>query len=284
MPDISIVILTFNSERFIISCLDSIIAQGFIFERVVVVDNASRDGTVNLVQNKYPQVRLIINKINLGSCEARNQGIAVSSGDWVLTLDSDVVLEESFFFNIKNILLQAPGEVGMIQPKILTFDKKLVYSAGICISTLRRFYDIGSNQPVSSGFNVPGYIFGACSAAAFYRRAMLEEVREETGYFDKRFFFLAEDIDLAWRAQRKGWKARFCPNAVCYHQGNSSGFNERIRQYFSWRNRFYLIKKNEGLIRYLLKIYPVLFYDLPRFCWLALTNPYIFKGVHAADL
>jgi len=81
---------------------------------------------------------------------------------------------------------------------------------------------------------------------------MLWELKEETGYFDERFFFLVEDVDLAWRAQKKGWKALFYPKGVCYHSGNSSRTNGKLRQYFCFRNRYLMILKNEtvtGILR-----------------------------------
>ncbi|MBU1853441.1 MAG: hypothetical protein KJ957_05310 [Candidatus Omnitrophica bacterium] len=109
---------------------------------------------------------------------------------------------------------------------------------------------------------------------------MLEEIRESTGYFDERFFFLVEDVDLAWRAQRKSWKARFYPGAVCYHYGNSSGLDKKFRQYLSFRNRHYSIIKNEGLKNYFKKFFPLLFYDIPRLLYLVFTNRYILRKIN----
>jgi len=77
---------------------------------------------------------------------------------------------------------------------------------------------------------------------------MLEEIREKTCYFDERFFFLVEDVDLSWRAQKKGWKALYYPEAVCFHYGNSSGSSKRLRQYLCFRNRYLMIRKNETLL------------------------------------
>lgn len=106
---------------------------------------------------------------------------------------------------------------------------------------------------------------------------MLQELKEETGYFDERFFFLVEDVDLAWRAQKRGWEGIYCPEAICYHTGNSSGFDIKVRQYFSFRNRYYAILKNEGLINYSIKFFPLLSYDIPRLLYLIFNNCYIFK-------
>jgi len=264
MPRISIVILTFNSIEFIKSCLDSIFNQDYQDFEIIIVDNGSRDGTSDFIRKEYPWVILIENKQNLGACRARNQGIKESRGEWILTLDCDIVLKKDFLFRLLNVIKDLSPQSGMIQPKILNVDRETIYSTGIFLSSIRRFYDMDKGKKDNEKFNRSRYVFGACSAAAVYNRQMLEAIKEDTGYFDERFFFLVEDVDLAWRAQKKGWKALFCPEAVCYHYGNSSGYARKNRQYLCLRNRLFLIFKNEKLIGKI-KLIPLFFiYDLPR--------------------
>ncbi len=274
---ISVVILTFNSMGFIEPCLESVFLQDSRDFEVIVVDNHSEDGTVVFLKEKYPQVRLIENKENFGAARARNQGISASMGKWVITLDCDVVLKNDFISKVAGIITESNGQIGMLQPKILRPDKKTIYSCGISLSRLRKFYDIGKGNPDTKDFNFSEFIFGVCSAAGVYKRDMLNDVKEKSGYFDERFFFLAEDVDLSWRAQKKGWKAKFSPYAVCYHSGNSSGFDKKARQYLCFRNRYYSIMKNEGLKKYIFRFLPLIFYDVPRLVYLALSNRYFFK-------
>ena len=275
---LSIIILTFNSIKFIGPCLDSIFNQDCQDVEVIVVDNGSRDGTVDLVKKEYPQVILIENRQNLGACKARNQGIEVSCGEWVLTLDCDAILENNFLSKIINIIKDLPPRIGILQPKILTTDKKTIYSCGIYLSWLRRFFDIGKGKRDSIQFSEPKYIFGACSAAAFYKREMLEDIKEDTGYFDERFFFLVEDVDLAWRAQRKGWKALYSPQTVCCHTGNSSGISKEKRQYLCFRNRYLMIRKNEALFGKLKLFALSSCYESLRFLYLLFNNRYLAKS------
>jgi hypothetical protein len=265
MPKISTIILTLDSMNYIKICLDSVLSQAYPDREVIVVDNGSKDGTVSFIKENYPEVILIENKENAGAAKARNQGIQISKGEWVLTLDCDCILGDDYISKFTRALNDSPSDIGIIQSKILYSDRKRIYSAGIFLSSIRRFYDIGQGSKDLGQFDKPKYIFGACSAAAFYRRQMLEQTKEDTGYFDERFFFLVEDVDLAWRAQRHGWKALYYPQSVCYHFGNSSGFDKGDRQYLCSRNRYYTIKKNEGIIKYALKVFPLLVYDLPRF-------------------
>jgi len=269
---LSIIIVTFNSINFIRTCLDSLLKQSHKDIEVVVIDNGSCDGTVNFLKKNYSQVRLIENQDNLGVCRARNQGIGLSRGEWVLTLDCDTVLAEDFINEIKIVIDKIPPEVGILQPKIMKSDRKRIYSAGIFVSFLRRFYDIGRDRLDGGRFDKTGYIFGACSASALYKRQMLEEVSDTYGYFDERFFFLLEDVDLAYRAQKKGWKALYYPKTVCYHSGNSSLLDNKKRQYLCWRNRKMLLKKLRISTLHLAVI--ILIYDLPRALYLFLTNNY----------
>lgn len=257
--------------------MDSLFSQDYHDFEVIVVDNDSRDGTVDLIKRDYPQVALIENRQNLGACKARNQGIEASSGEWILALDCDITLENGFLSEAVKVIEDLPTEVGMLQPKVFGPDRQSIYSCGIYLSRLRRFFDIGKGKRDIGQFNKSKYIFGASSACALYNRRMLEDIKEETGYFDERFFFLVEDVDLAWRAQKRGWKALFCPETVCYHIGSSSNFNRQLRQYLCFRNRYLMIKKNEPLIGKLKLFFLSFWYELFRFFYLLFTNRYVVK-------
>ncbi|MFH1208627.1 MAG: hypothetical protein V1673_03615 [Candidatus Omnitrophota bacterium] len=103
---------------------------------------------------------------------------------------------------------------------------------------------------------------------------MLDKLKERTGYFDERFFFLVEDVDLAWRAQRARWKVLFYSPMECFHAGNGSGTGEKFRQYLSFRNRHWMIAKNEdfwGRVKTYALSAP---YELARIIYLAIFNKY----------
>lgn len=274
MPKLSIIILTFNSAKFIKPCLDAVFKQGDQDFEVILVDNGSKDDTLSLIKENYPDVKLIENKENLGAAKARNQGIEIAGGKWILTLDCDVILLPNFLDKMMDFAERSDEAVGIFQPKIFKNDSKTIYSCGIYLSKLRKFYDIGQDRPDNGRFDEVRYVFGACSAAALYKRQMLEDIKEKTGYFDERFFFLVEDLDLAWRAQKKGWKGLFYPHAACHHSGNSSGYDKKFRQYMCFRNRHLSILKNDN-IDLPRKIVIALLYDLPRLLYLMLTNNYM---------
>lgn len=272
---LSIIILTYNSEEFIEACLDSVFRQCYQGFEVIVIDNGSSDNTVGLIEKEYNRVSLIRNKENYGASVARNQGIKVSAGKWILTLDCDVTIEDGFLSEIVDIINNVSFDVGMLQPKILRIDKKTIYTVGIYVSLCRRFYDIGKDKIDNGQFNFPAFIFGASSATAIYRRSMLEDIEDNNGYFDENLFFLFEDVDLSWRAQKKGWKALFCPHLICYHSGNSSKTNNKLRQFFCFRNRYLLIQKNDPLIKKIRLFFLNSWYESIRLFYLLFTNKYI---------
>ncbi|MBF0331176.1 MAG: glycosyltransferase family 2 protein [Candidatus Omnitrophica bacterium] len=243
---ISIIIVTHNSQRTLRACLLSVAAQQAEGLEVIIVDNASDDATLTIVTELYPDAILIQNTANKGAAQARNQAIALARGEWVLTLDSDAVLEEGFLrtFLICEKLL-AP-DVGMVQPNILSADHRRVYSQGIYLSPLRRFFDVNREELFPCHNNKVKKIIGPCAAAAFYRRSMLERLKEATGYFDERFFFLVEDVDLAWRARKAAWQVVFMPELIACHDGDGSCTDLERRQTLCQRNRHLMITKNES--------------------------------------
>ena len=178
---LSIIILTHNSEKFITACLESVFIQKPRDIEVIVVDNGSRDNTLACIKPYAKDVQLIQNKHNFGPCCARNQAIAKAKGDWMLALDCDVVLEIDFINNIKQKIKTLNPQTGMLQPKILTPNKKNIYSCGIYLSWARRFFDIGHGRKNNKGFSKPKHIFGPCAAAALYRKSMLEQVKDKNG-------------------------------------------------------------------------------------------------------
>ena len=270
----SVVILTYNSQNHIQACLDSVFRQMGNGTEVIVVDNASSDGTKAIIKELYPRVKLIENPKNFGASKARNQGLECSSAEWILALDSDVVLRDDFFEKFKTVGDLLADDVGMIQPNVLTGDGKAIYSQGIHLTALRRFHDLNQGKLKDFTGGSAGQIIGPCSAAAFYRRSMLDKLKEKTGYFDERFFFLVEDVDLAWRAKRAGWKVLFYSQMVCSHAGNSSGTDKKFRQYLCFRNRYWMITKNEdfwGRVRVYALSLP---YELARSIYLAIFNKY----------
>ena len=275
---LSIIILTLNSRRFIEKCLASIYGQYFSGFEVIIVDNGSTDDMAEFIKGRYLEVVLIKNKRNLGAASARNQGIDAAKGEWIISLDCDIILGGQFLALSSEIIKTLPEKTGLLQAKILCADKKTIFSVGIKSARLWRFYDIGKGEPDGAGFNRPAHVFGVCSAASFYKREMLNEIKDHNGYFDERLFFLFEDVDLSWRAQEKGWDAQYYPALECYHYGNSSLTPKDVRQYYCWRNRRLILNKHKKSV--FKKLLTLFCYDLPRAIWIIIVNPHARKNMN----
>jgi len=271
---VSVVIVTHNSAPCLKKCIDSVLAQKTNGLEIIVVDNGSSDGTEALMRNSYPSVTFLFNSSNLGAAFARNQGIAASHGDWILTLDADAFLSQDFFMNFEKFFNRdLTDAVGIVTPKILYPDGKTIYSLGHRLTILRRFIDVGLGKKDGLAWMRDNRIFGACAATAFYNRRMLEEISvPEKGYFDKDLFFIAEDVDLAWRARKKGWKVAACYACVSYHEGNSMRLNESKRRFYEIRNRLLIMFKNDSLVYLFLFFIPLFLYEAARVVMLTIKG------------
>ena len=202
-----------------------------------------------------------------------NKGICLTKGEFVLCLNDDVALDKMFIKEALKGFSVEPG-IGMVAGKILRRDAKTIDSAGLFLSFWRTARERGYGKIDRGQFERPGRVFGASGAAAFYRRRMLEEVREKNGYFDSRFRMFYEDLDIAWRAQRKKWRAFYAPAALAWHvRGGTARLNNGIgkpyaRRYLSAdlhcclvRNRRLTIGKNETLPGLLTHLPAIILYD-----------------------
>lgn len=289
---ISIIVVSWNSEEYLPACLRSVKEQTEKDIELIIVDNNSKDSTKEIIRS-FKNVIIIENSGNMGFAGANNQGIKASKGEYILTLNPDVILYPDYLEKVK-AEIEKSEKTGMVSGK-LTRPARAgkpseagrhageIDSKGIYLSDLRRFYDIGQGEEDEHGAwgMVHGAkskkIIGPCAAAGFYRRKMLEDIKIQGEYFDEDFFAYVEDVDLAWRANIFGWKAAYCPEAEAAHIRGGSGVDSDWKQYLTYRNRHLMLIKNETLGHFI-KYFPLfVFYDLSRYIYLLFTNKYVFN-------
>lgn len=209
---------------------------------IVVVDNASTDGSRELVLGEFPEVRLLELEDNVGFGAGVNAGLAASAGEWVLLLNNDATLEEDAL----RLLLAAgarDSRIGSVAAQMrFVAAPELINSAGIEVDVLGVASDRLLGVPVDSGVaRRPAEIFGVSAGAALYRRSMLHEL----GGFDGRFFVYLEDVDLAWRAAMAGWRAWYEPRAIAWHHHAATSRHGSPFKYFHvGRNRVRMLARN----------------------------------------
>ena len=235
-PVLSIVIVSWNVREDLRECLQSLLKdEGSRLEsgeiEIIIVDNASTDGTAEMVNLEFPQVKLLVNSQNLGYTKANNIGINHSRGKYILLLNPDTVVHQGALQALIDCAESHP-EVGIIGAKLLNPDGSVQRSA-------RSFPDIGAglfrntflgrlfpNNPFvrrylleDFGYDEVREVDWVSGAAMLVRRDLIERI----GGLDERFWAYCEDVDLCWRAWQAGYKVLFCPNAVITHKvGRSS--------------------------------------------------------------
>jgi GT2 family glycosyltransferase len=251
---VSIIVVTKGAKDYIDFCLNSTRTQAYTAVETIVIDNLSDE--------------------NASYCSALNKGIRLSKGDFVLCLNDDVVLHRDFITEAIKCFDLDP-RMGMVSGKVLRQDAKTIDTTGLFLSCWRTAKERGYGAKDRGQFEKPGYIFGVCGAAAFYRREMLEHVKLESEYFDTDFRFFYEDLDIAWRANNLGWRGYYNPKAVAYHvRGGTArenkGLNKKYaRLYLSDRlfvdlvkNRYLTIIKNESIAGFLLHLPCIIAHDV----------------------
>lgn len=223
---VTVTIITFNSARYIATCLDHVLAQSYQPLNVVVVDNHSQDQTRQILAEyaHRPSLRIYYNSENKGFAGGQNQAIAVApDAAWILTLNPDVRLAPSFV----SILVEASricSRIGSLCGKLLSAspdwtvaDPPLLDSTGMYFTPNFRHLDRGSKRPDLGQYEEPAYVVGGTAAACLYRRSMIEDISVSGEFFDNDFFAYREDADVAWRAQLLGWRSLYVPAAVACH-------------------------------------------------------------------
>jgi GT2 family glycosyltransferase len=220
---LSVVTVNWNSRDDLAACLASLERQTHRELEVIVVDNGSTDGSLEMLAERFPDVTVMAQGENLGFAEACNRGIAKSHGAWVALLNNDAIAEPAWAEELVRAAETAPDTCGMLQSLMLFFDRPTVInSAGVELTASGGGRDRLGGRPRAEGESSPEEIFCPCGGAAAYRRTMLDELRGPHGYFDAAHFMYYEDLDLGWRAQLAGYTALYVPTSVVLHRHQAS--------------------------------------------------------------
>lgn len=235
MHDVSVIIVSWNAKKHLVDCLNSL-GNG---REIIVVDNGSSEGSPEVVEKEFPQVKLIRNAENLGFARANNIGIRASTGRYVCLINSDVVVLNDCIESLVKFM-DSNSPVGMAGPRILNPDRTLQVSC-------RHFPSIWNNLCQALGLN---YVFpkSAFFSEPFMKYWAHDEIRkvdvlsgcflmirreaiDEVGLLDENFFIYGEDIDWCRRFHKSGWDVMLYPEAQAIHIGGASSSNAPIRFY-----------------------------------------------------
>jgi hypothetical protein len=226
MKDISIVIITWKMKSLLEVTLKTIeeLTVGVNYE-LILIDNNSQDGTSEMIKKKYPRAILITNSQNLGVAPARNQGLKIAKGKYILILDADMELIENSIKKLYDFMESNP-DCGLVGSKLVDTNRQLQYSCKrfptILSLILRRFehFQFAKNSKTymhhimldwdHSEVKEVDYLIGAC-------QLIRKEVVEKIGFYDDKIFYGPEDIDYCIRVWRAGWKVMYYPFTSIIH-------------------------------------------------------------------
>ena len=256
---VTVIIVNWNGEGYLERCLGSLRQQTYADREVLLVDNGSTDGSVGLVRGRFPEVRLLALERNAGFAAGNNLGIRASQGAYVATLNNDTEVEPGWLAALVAGMGSGP-RVGMCASKMLFLhQRERINSTGIAVDRLGIAWDRDGGRLDAEAGLEPGEVFGPCAGAALYRRDLLDEA----GGFDDDYFYLYEDVDLAWRARLLGWRAWYCPSARVYHVHAGAGTEgSPLKSYLLARNRIWTLIKDYPGPQWWLRLPLIWLYDL----------------------
>ncbi|MGH9443897.1 MAG: glycosyltransferase family 2 protein [Thermoanaerobaculia bacterium] len=267
--DVSIVVIAHDSESDLPACLAAASAQSGVSTELVVVDNASRDGSREAAESAG--ARLVALAVNRGFAGGANAGIDATRGRFVLTLNPDCRLDPDFCRELCAALDRPDAaDAGSASGKIFRAEgagldaSRTLDSTGIVFTASGRHRDRDAGVFDSGNSFREAEVAGVTGAAGFFRRAALDSIRISTGFFDEDFFLYREDADLALRLRNAGWRCLYVPGAVAFHRRRN--LPERRRSmapevnFHSVKNRFLLRLNNSPVPEF--RVLPTLTRDL----------------------
>jgi len=246
-PFVSVVIVNFNGVAVLSPCLKSLVLTDYPNFDIIVVDNGSSDGSVNVLEEFRRQsekrITVIKNSCNMGFAEANNIGVKSSSCKYVALLNNDTVVDENWLRTLVNTLEENPG-IGAVQSLLLK-NADVVDSVGAAMDIFGTACDIVVPFYQLSLYRSQNEIFSACAASMLVRKDLFERV----GGFDSKFFAYFEDVDLSWRIRLNGYRIVIDVTSIVYHfRGTTSKkFKGNLFDFHLYKNQIAMLIKNHSL-------------------------------------
>ena len=276
MDQVSVIVVNWNGRALLSECLESLRKQAYTRFSTILVDNGSKDGSVDFVRKEFPEVKIIALPENMGFSVANNMAIRSVNSKYVALLNNDAVAHPLWLKNLAAALESTP-EAGFAASKILLYEARgAIDRAGDSYTTAGTGLLRGRGASAGA-YDQREWVFGACAAAGLYRLRMLKEI----GLFDEDFFLLYEDVDLSFRAQLRNYRCLYVPDAMAYHKASSSIVHDSpISVYYSHRNLEWVYLKNMPARLIRKTIIPHMIYNVAA-CLYFLGNGRIVEFVRA---
>ena len=254
-PMIITVILNTNRRDDTLACITSLAGSHYENHKIMVLDNASTDGSVSAIQAAYPEVQIIELSENLGYAGNNNVGIkeaVAQAADWVFVLNEDTILDPGCLAKMVQVGESDP-KIGIVGPMVYHYDEpEVIQSAGGALSAHWDSEHIAQNERDEGQFFKPHQVDWISGCAIMVRTAVIEEV----GPLDERFFYYWEETEWCLRAGRAGWRVMHAPAAKLWHKGVQRDYQPGPNvTYYSTRNRFLMMSKHQAPLKIWLAVW-----------------------------
>ncbi len=284
-PEVSIIIVNYNVEAFLLKCLFSIFnTKGKLDVEVIVVDNASDDNSVDLIRNKFPQVIILENKINIGFPAANNQALQIAKGEFIFLLNPDTELIEDSISVLK-VFLESSDEVDIAAPQLLNSDGSVqdsifrfprlryIVAEMLYMESLTK-----SKYYPDKNFKKCFEVNSASGAALFFRKKLIDKI----GQLNEKLFWI-EDIDFCFRTVKSGGKVYYVPlTRIIHYSGQSAKKNYNISISSQVINKIKFYKVHGNTLELFLVYFISLINVLVRFIFFSILSP--FKRIYSLKM
>lgn len=286
MAKVSVIIVNYNGQHLLGVLFESLAHQTRPADEIIMVDNASSDGSAEFVRESFPWVKVIVLPTNTGFAEGNNAGAAYAQGEYIALLNSDTVVDERWLAELVQVL-DGDERIGATVAKIcLDASHTKIAQAGAEFNNLGNIWGRGSNQLDQGQFDTVREVPALTACSVILRRKALEG----EPLFDRSFFMYHEELDLSLRLRGRGYSIVYVPTAIVYHKlmqsvKQASRQPLLFQQFYCNRNRIKILAKYyplSTLLRSLLLIF--LSYVYWDAVFLRYGGPLLFLHAVAAQL
>lgn len=251
---VTIVIPNYNGKHFMDPCLASLAKQTCQDFQIVVVDNASTDGSMEYMSENHPDIKVIPLDQNYGFSKAVNVGIRYAHTPYVILLNNDTIVDPHYVEEMIKAIERSKRIFSVSSKMIQMYHPDKIDSAGDLYTVLGWAVCRGTGRPITN-YSTDNNVFSACAGAAIYKTSVFKKI----GYFDEAHFAYLEDVDIGYRAQIYGYKNCYCSSALVYHVGSGTSGSKynSFKVHLSARNSVYLNYKNMPLLQLIINFIPL---------------------------
>lgn len=248
---ISIIIPNYNGINYIENCLHALERQTYKSFEIIVIDNASTDGSYEIINNYSCLTKVIQLDKNYGFSKAVNEGIKRADGDYIVLLNNDTEVDKDWLLELVKCIEDDDKIFSCSSMMIRADEREKIDDAGDEYNIFGWSHKRGEGTSIKK-YNTNRMVFSSCGGASIYRKKIFDEI----GYFDENFFAYMEDVDLSYRARINGYKNVYCSKAIVYHIGSATSGSKynSFKVKLSARNNIYTVYKNMPLIQLIINL------------------------------